>query len=122
MVCDLQGGCTIVSKAYDVVLGDVTDNIKADILSKFPTDTSKTIGLLSEFKGAIELRHELSCYVDVTDGFSNGASFVLIDMGPKDKSGNSKYLWANFDIGLNCREKIMLYTLTKYVCSGYRKI
>ncbi|XP_060553980.1 uncharacterized protein LOC132715026 [Ruditapes philippinarum] len=108
IVCQVQGSKCLKIEALDVVLGDVSSEIKSRILNSTPSDISKTMGLAKQLNTAIGLRNELSCNIQVEDGMSNGAAFKLEGVGPCDKKGNFQYLWAHFesdDIGKQCRQQ-----------------
>jgi exonuclease III len=114
LVCDNQGAKKISNQSFDVVLGDVTPEVKQRILLKIPNDTSKTMNLSSKVETALGLRNELSCNVDIEDGMANGAPCILTAVGPIDNTGRYKHMWVQFEnenMGSKCRlENKTLYT------------
>ena len=64
-------------RAVDVVLGDVSSNVKKQVRAAIPKKTTKTMGRSAIFQSAIGLLKEVSCNFDVFDGLANGAGCVL---------------------------------------------
>ena len=64
-------------KAIDIVVGDISDDLKKQMKDKIPNDPTKTMGLYSLTSIATNAKYDLTTNVDVTDGLTNGAECVI---------------------------------------------
>jgi hypothetical protein len=100
--------------AWDIVVGDVSQEIKADIRSRIPKDCTKTMGLLSILQTGIGLRVEISTNVDVEDGICNGAAGKIMAVTSQPGANRPSHIWVMFDgekVGRNlCHSSKHLYT------------
>ena len=64
-------------KAIDIVVGDISDDLKKQMKDKIPNDPTKTMGLYSLTSIANDAKYDLTANVDVTDGLTNGAECVI---------------------------------------------
>ena len=105
-------------KAIDIVVGDISDDLKKKMKNKIPDDPTKTMGLYSVTQIATNAKYDLTTNVDVTDGLTNGAECVIkcIDYRVENSSRPS-IIWVLFpdaDIGKKQRrENAHLYYNTK---------
>ena len=67
----------IVIEAIDTVSGDISVKLRETIISKIPTDPSKTMGLETKLTLGCDLPAELALNVNVVDGLTNGAACVI---------------------------------------------
>ena len=63
-------------KSIDIVIGDISDEMKQITLHKIPSDPTKTMGLPSVVKLAVSLIYYMSTNVSVPDGITNGVDCV----------------------------------------------
>ena len=104
-------------KAVDIIVGDISDDLKKQMKNKIPDDPTKTMGLYSLVSVATAAKYDLTTNIDVTDGLTNGAKCVVenIDYRVENSTGPS-IIWVPFphpDIGRNqCRENAHLYNAT----------
>ena len=100
------GSNKISIQAVDVVLGDVSKEVKNRVKRSIPQTTSKTMGLTLLYKSAVGMRNELTCNVDVEDGLANGAGCILEAVGSVSDSGKIGHVWVQFEdesVGKTCR-------------------
>ena len=64
-------------KAIDIVVGDISDDLKKQMKDKIPDDPTKTMGLYSVTSIATNAKYDLTTNVNVTDGLTNGAECVI---------------------------------------------
>ena len=62
--------------ATDIVIGDLTAEVKEKILQRAPGRAGDAMGLQKIYKTAVGLRNELTVNLDVTDGLVNGAGGI----------------------------------------------
>ena len=60
----------------DIIIGDISDDLKKQMKNKIPDDATKTMGLYSVVSVATEVKYDLTTNIDVTDGLTNGAECV----------------------------------------------
>ena len=104
-------------KAIDIVVGDISDDLKKQMKDKIPNDPTKTMGLYSLTSIATNAKYDLTTNVDVTDGLTNGAECVIknIDYMVKNSSRPS-IIWVLFpdaDVGKKQHREIMHLYNTK---------
>ncbi len=63
----------IAIKAIDILLGDLSDELKERLKKQIPDDTSKTMGLYSVCSILKDAKYDLTTNVSVVDGMTNGA-------------------------------------------------
>ena len=91
---------------HDTVIGDVAADVKEKIIQSVPFESSKTMGLVKNYKCALGLRDEISVNIDVTDGLANGAVCVVMSI-PHSHNKRPSYIWVRFteaQIGKQLRE------------------
>lgn len=103
------------AKAIDIVVGDISDDLKKQMKGKIPNDPTKTMGLYSLASLATDGKYDLTTNVDVTDGLTNGTECVIKSIDYRvENSSRPSIIWVSFpdlDIGKNqCRENSNLYT------------
>ena len=102
-------------KSIDIVIGDISDEMKQITLHKIPSDPTKTMGLPSVVKLAVSLIYYMSTNVSVPDGITNGVEcrIAFIDYRVAGSTRPS-IIWVSlFDqqIGIECRkENAYLYS------------
>ncbi|CAB4007909.1 ATP-dependent DNA helicase PIF1, partial [Paramuricea clavata] len=64
-------------KAIDIVLGDLSDDMKERVKKQIPNDPSKTMGLYSVCSILKEAKYDLTTNVSVVDGMTNGAECII---------------------------------------------
>ena len=96
-------------KCIDIVVGDMSDDLKNKVKEKIPDDHTKTMGLFNVVSVAVGAKYDLTTNVNVTDGMTNGAECVRekIDYRVKDSTRPS-IIWVSFPeaiIGQNHRNE-----------------
>ena len=64
-------------KAIDIVLGDLSDELKERLKKQIPNDPSKTMGLYSVCSILNDAKYDLTTNVSVVDGMTNGAECII---------------------------------------------
>ncbi|CAB3987819.1 ATP-dependent DNA helicase PIF1 [Paramuricea clavata] len=64
-------------KAIDIVLGDLSDELKERLKKQIPNDPSKTMGLYSVCSILKAAKYDLTTNVSVVDGMTNGAECII---------------------------------------------
>ena len=107
-------------KATDIVVGDISDELKIQMKNKIPNDPTKTMGLYTLTSIATDAKYDLTCTanVDVPDGLRNGAECIIKNIDYRvEKSSRLSIIWVSFpdiDIGRKQRkENAHLYTKKK---------
>ena len=67
----------IAIKAIDIVLGDLSDELKERLKKQIPNDPSKTMGLYSVCSILKDAKYDLTTNVSVVDGMTNGAECII---------------------------------------------
>ena len=103
-------------KAIDIVVGDISDDLKKQMKDKIPTDPTKTMGLYPLTTTATNAKYDLTTNVDVTDGLTNGAECVIKNIDYRgENSSRPSIIWVLFpdvDIGTKQRrENMHLYNI-----------
>lgn len=91
-------------KAMDIVIGDISDDLRKQMKDKVPTDDpKKTMGLYSLTPIATNAKYDLTTNVNVTDGLKNGAECVIKKIDYRvEKPSRPSIIWVLFpdaDIG-----------------------
>jgi len=66
-----------IIQSIDTVLGAVSDDMAAHILTMIPTNVQKTTQLAGRLPLAVGCRYELCININVTDGLAKGAAGVI---------------------------------------------
>ncbi len=111
----LSKGDKAQTKAIDIIIGDISDELKKQMKNKIPDDPTKTMGLYSVVSIATNAKYDLTANINVTDGLTNGAECVVQKIDYRvDNSTRPSIIWVSFpqlDIGKNQRkENAHLYT------------
>ena len=64
-------------KAIDIVLGDLSDELKERLKKQIPNDPFKTMGLYSVCSILKDAKYDLTTNVSVVDGITNGAECII---------------------------------------------
>ena len=64
-------------KAIDIVLGDLSDELKERLKKQIPNDPSKTSGLYSVCSILKDAKYDLTRNMSVVDGMTNGAECII---------------------------------------------
>ena len=64
-------------KAIDIIVGDISDDMKRKIENKIPKDTSKTMGLYLIVSITTKGKYDVRTNIDVSDGLTNGTEYVI---------------------------------------------
>ncbi len=64
-------------KAIDIVLGDLSDELKERLKKQIPNDPSKTMGLYSVCSILKDAKYDLTTNVSVVDDMTNGAECII---------------------------------------------
>ena len=64
-------------KAIDIVVGDISNELKIQMKNKIPNDPTKTMGLYTLTSIATDAKYDLTANVDVPDGLINGAECII---------------------------------------------
>ena len=95
--------------AIDIVVGDISDELKIQMKNKIPNDPTKTMGLYTLTSIATDAKYDLTANVDVPDGFTNGAECIIKSIDYRvEKSSRPSIIWVSFpdiDIGRKQRKE-----------------
>ncbi len=84
-------------KAIDIVLGDLSDELKERIKKQIPNDPSKTMGLYSVCSILKEAKYDLTTNVSVVDGMTNGAECIIKKIDYRvEGSSRPSIIWVLF--------------------------
>ena len=64
-------------QAIDIIVGDISDELKEKTKKKIPADATKTMGLYAVVFVAVGRKYDLTGNVDVTDGMTNSAECLV---------------------------------------------
>ena len=78
-------------KAIDIVLGDLSDDLKERLKKQIPNDPSKTMGLYSVCSILKEAKYDLTTNVSVLDGMTNGGMYNQENRLPSRRFIKTKY-------------------------------
>ena len=96
-------------KAVDIIVGDISDDLKKQMKNKIPDDPTKTMGLYSLVSVSTAAKYDLTTNIDVTDGLTNGAECVIKNIDYRvENSTRPSIIWVSFphpDIGRNLRRE-----------------
>ena len=83
--------------AIDIVIGDISDELKDELKRKIPDDPSKTMGLYKKLDITVGSKYDLTLNVDVSDGLTNGAECVVQDIDYRVvESQRPSIIWVTF--------------------------
>ena len=84
-------------KAIDIVLGDLSDDLKERLNKQIPNDPSKTMGLYSVCSILKEAKYDLTTNVSVLDGMTNGAECLIKKIDYRvEGSSRPSIIWVLF--------------------------
>ena len=63
--------------AIDIVVGDVSEQIKQKMKERIPKDATKTMGLYAVVLGMVSAKYDLTSNVSVLDGMTNGTECIV---------------------------------------------
>ena len=94
-------------KAIDIVIGDISDDLKKQMKEKVPDDPTKTMGLYSLVQIATGAKYDLTSNIDVTDGLTNGAECIIENIDYRVvNSSRQSIIWASFsDPGIGKKQR-----------------
>ena len=64
-------------KATDIVVGDISDELKIQMKNKIPNDPTKRMSLYTLTSIATDAKYDLTANVDEPDGLTNGAECII---------------------------------------------
>ena len=83
--------------AIDIVIGDISDELKDELKRKIPDDPSKTMGLYKKLDITVGSKYDLTLNVDVSDGLTNRAECVVQDIDYRVvESQRPSIIWVTF--------------------------
>ena len=92
-------------KCIDIIVGDMSDDLKKKMKEKIPDDASKTMGLYNVVLIAVGAKYDLTANVDVADGMTNGAECIIEKIDYRVINSNRpSIIWVSFpqsNIGKN---------------------
>ena len=84
-------------KAIDIVVGDISNELKIQMKNKIPNDPTKTMGLYTLTSIATDAKYDLTANVDVPDGLINGAECIIKNIDYRvEKSSRPSIIWVSF--------------------------
>jgi exonuclease III len=86
----------VICLAVDIVIGDVSQEVKETIKLKAPSKAGDAMGLAKEYITAVGLRNEMTLNLDIEDGLVNGSSCITRQIEHNDSNGAS-VIWVEFD-------------------------
>lgn len=96
-------------KCIDIVVGDMSDDLKKKMKEKIPDDPSKTMGLYTVVLIAVGAKYDLTTNVNVPDGMTNGAECIIEKIDYRVINSNRpSIIWVSFpqtNIGKNHRKE-----------------
>ena len=101
-------------KAVDIIVGDISDDLRKQIKNKIPDDPTKTVGLYSIVSVGNAAKYDLTTNIDLTAGLTYGADCVIQNIDYRvENSNRPSIIWVSFP---NCdtgrkqrRENMHLY-------------
>ena len=93
--------------AIDVVIADLSDEVKECMKQKIPKDPTKTMGLYAVCSVLVGARYDLTTNVSVLDGTTNGAECIVekIDYRVAD-SKRPSIIWVSFkEVPMGCKQR-----------------
>jgi endonuclease/exonuclease/phosphatase (EEP) superfamily protein YafD len=96
-------------KCIDIIVGDMSDDLKKKMKEKIPDDPTKTMGLYNVVSVAVRAKYDLTTNVNVNDGMTNGADCIIQKIDYRVRHSNRpSIIWVSFpqtDIGRNHRKE-----------------
>ena len=83
----------IAIKAIDIVLGDLSDELKERLKKQIPNDPSKTMGLYSVCSILKDAKYDLTTTMSVVDGMTNGAECIIKKIDYRDRVHQDQVLF-----------------------------
>ena len=98
-----------VSKAHNIVVGNVSNDLAERIKSQISTDPSKTMQLQKDLNLAVDLHYEICLNINTAEGLTNGANGVIkLLQIPRSSKQPAGIVWIKFhdaQIGTETREQ-----------------
>ena len=86
-------------KVLDIIVGDISDDLKKQIKEKIPDDPTKTMGLYSTVQIATNGKYDLTINVDDSDGLTNGAECIIMNIDYRvESSSRPSIVWVSLEI------------------------
>ena len=96
-------------KAIDIVLRDLSDELKERLKKQIPNDPSKTMGLYSVCSTLKDAKYDLTTNISVVDAMTNGAECIIKKVDYRvPGSTRPSIIWVLFQeehIGKDCRKE-----------------
>ena len=96
-------------KAIDIIVGDISDDMKRKFENKIPKDPSKTMGLYLIVSITTKGKYDLTTNIDVSDGLTNGTECIIEKIDYRiENSHRPSIIWVSFpsdDIGKKQRKE-----------------
>ena len=84
-------------RAIDIIIGDMSDELKEKMKEKIPDDPTKTMGLYSVCSVHVGAKYDLTINVSVCDGMTNGAECTIEKIDCRVPSSNRpSVIWVLF--------------------------
>ncbi|CAB4033345.1 ATP-dependent DNA helicase PIF1 [Paramuricea clavata] len=94
--------------AVDIVVRDISEQLKQKMKEKIPNDPTKTMGLYSIVFVTVGAKYDLTSNVSVLDGMTNGTECTVCKIDYRVTSSNRpSIIWVLFSedtVGKSCRE------------------
>ena len=95
-------------RAVDIVVADVSEQIKEKMREKIPSDPTKTMGLYSVVFVTVGAKYDLTSNVSVLDGMTNGTECTITKIDYRVAgSKRPSIIWVLFSeasVGKTCRK------------------
>ena len=86
-------------KCIDLIVGDMSDELKKKMREKIPDDPTKTMGLYTVVAVAVGAKFDLTTNVNVADGLTNGSECTI----KKNRLQSSKLYETKYNLGFLSR-------------------
>ena len=111
-------------KAVDIIVWDISDDVKKQMKNKIPDDPTKTMGLYLLVSVATAAKYDLTTNINVTDGLTNGAECVIENIDYRvQHSTRPSIIWVSFphpDIGRNQHRNQHICTEQTQIKTGHQ--
>ena len=95
-------------KCIDIIVGDMSDDLKKKMKEKIPDDASKTMGLYNVVLIAVGAKYDLTANVNVADGMTNGAECIIEKIDYRVINSNRPILYGKQQQKLSTVAKVTL--------------
>lgn len=93
-------------KAIDIILGDLSDDLKERLKKQIPNNPLKTLGLYSVCSILKEAKYDITTNVSVVDGMTNGAECIIKNIDYRiEGSSRPRVLFQEQHIGNDYRRE-----------------